>query len=133
MSSRLFRRFRHVSERGEGQTQLIITLAVIGLLVFVGIKAGPVYWQEKNIKYDMEELTRKAGIGSVGFQKDDQIQREAKKILNTHQAPDDAKFECVKSGGTVTTKVSYMVPIEFYVYTWNYEVNLEMKDALGRF
>jgi hypothetical protein len=133
MSSRLFRRFRHVSERGEGQTQLIVTLSIIALIAFVGIKAGPVYWQEKNIKYDMEELTRKAGIGSMGFQRDDQIQKEAKKILNSNQAPDDTKFECTKSGGTITTKVSYMVPIEFYVYTWNYEVNLEIKDAIGKY
>lgn len=133
MKIRLFRRSRRFSERGEGQTQLIVTLAIVGLIGFIAVKVVPVYWQEKNVKYELEELNRKVGIGAKGAQKDDEIQAAGKKILNDNQAPEDAKFECTKGGGTVTSRIIYTVPIEFYVYTWNWEVNLEVKDATGRY
>lgn len=133
MKIRLFRRSRRFSERGEGQTQLIVTLAIVGLLGFVAVKVVPVYWQEKNVKYELEELNRKVSIGSKGFQKDEEVQAGGKKILNDNLCPEDAKFEVTKGGGTVTSKISYTVPIEFYVYTYNWEVSLEVKDATGRY
>ncbi len=133
MKVRLFRRSRRVSERGEGQTQLIVTLSIVGLLAFVAIKVVPVYWQEKNVKYELEELNRKVSVGSKGYIKDEEIRDAGKKMLDGNQVPEDVKFEVVKSGGTVTSKVIYTVPIEFYVYTYNWEVNLEVKDATGRY
>jgi hypothetical protein len=133
MKVRLFRRSRRVSERGEGQTQLIVTLSIVGLLAFVAIKVVPVYWQEKNVKYELEELNRKVSVGSKGYIKDEEIRDAGKRMLDGNQVPEDAKFDVVKSGGTVTSKVIYTVPIEFYVYTYNWEVNLEVKDATGRY
>lgn len=133
MKIRLFGRSRRFSERGEGQTQLIVTLAIVGLLGFIAVKVVPVYWQEKNVKYELEELNRKISIGSKGTQKDEEIRDAGKKVLNDNQCPEDAKFEVNKAGGSVTSKISYTVPIEFYVYTYNWEVNLEVKDATGRY
>ncbi len=132
MKFRLFRGSRRVGERGEGQTQLIVTLTIIGLIGFVAYKIVPVYWQDQNVKYEVQEINRKVSIGSPKFQKDEEIKDQIRKMLDENQVPADAKFSCTKAAGSAVTTVSYTTPIEFYVYTYNWETSIEAKDGLAR-
>lgn len=117
------------AERGEGQAQLIVVLTVVAIIGFILFKTLPVYWREQNVKNELTEMARKYAIGAKGYENEKQLENEWKKISDEFQVPEEAKFTSKRQGGKVTLNVQYTEPINFLVYTYNWEVNAEVSDA----
>jgi hypothetical protein len=125
---RIFSPHPRRAQRGEGRAQFIITLAVIGTLIFVGYKTLPVYWQEKNFQYEIEDLTRKAAIRSKGYENPKKVQEQFERTRNQFEVPVEAQFGFEDKGGVMRTTVNYTVPIDFFVYTYDWTVKIEVKE-----
>ncbi|MDW8218374.1 MAG: hypothetical protein RML57_12355 [Acidobacteriota bacterium] len=127
------RRRSSTTERGEGQAQLIGVLAVVAIIGFILFKTLPVYWREQNVKNELAEMARKYAIGARGYTNEKELETQWKKISDEFQVPEDAKFTSKRQGGKVILNVQYTEPINFLVYTYNWEVNAEASDATGRY
>jgi|GEM_PF-1303030 hypothetical protein len=121
------------AERGEGYGQLIFVLAVVAIIGFVLFKTLPVYWREQNVKNELTDMARKYAIGAKGFTTEKELETQWSKIRNEFDVPEEAKFTANRQGGKVTLKVQYTEPINFLVYTYNWEVNAEASDSIGRY
>lgn len=121
------------AERGEGQAQLIGVLTVVAIIGFILFKTLPVYWREQNVKNELADMARKHAIGAKGFLTEKELENEWKKISNEFQVPEEAKFTSKRQGGKVILNVQYTEPINFLVYTYNWEVNAEVSEATGRY
>ncbi len=121
------------NERGDAQAQFFGVLAVVAIIGFILFKILPVYWREQNVKNELAELARKHAIGAKGFITEKELETQWSKISNEFQVPEDAKFTLKRQGGKVILNVQYTEPINFFVYTYNWEVNAEASDATGRY
>ncbi|OYT72263.1 MAG: hypothetical protein CFK52_05435 [Chloracidobacterium sp. CP2_5A] len=129
----VLRRPIRAAERGEGQGQLIAVLSVVIIAGFIIFKTLPVYWREQNVKNELADMARKFAIGAKGFTTEKELESQWAKISNEFQVPEEAKFESKRQGGKVILTVKYTEPINFLVYTYDWEVNAEASDATGRY
>ena len=129
----VLRRLVRTTERGEGQGQLIAVLAVVAIIGFVIFKTLPVYWREQNVKNELTDMARKFAIGAKGFATEKELETQWAKIRNEFDVPEEAKFTANRQGGKVILKVQYTEPINFLVYTYDWEVNAEASDSIGRY
>ncbi len=129
----ILRRPIRAAERGEGQGQLIAVVSVVALAGFIAFKIMPVYWREQNVKNELVDMARKSAIGAKGYLTDKELESQWAKISNEFQVPEEAKFIVKQQSGKVTLTVQYTEPINFLVYTYNWEVNAEASDTRGRY
>jgi len=129
----VLRRPVRTTERGEGYGQLIAVLAVVATIGFILFKTLPAYWREQNVKNELAELARKYAIGAKGYITEKELENQWLKISNEFNVPEEAKFTVNRQGGKVTLKVQYTEPINFLVYTYDWEVNAEASDSTGRY
>ncbi|MFQ3580838.1 MAG: hypothetical protein SNJ67_07360 [Chloracidobacterium sp.] len=129
----VLRRPTRSTERGEGQGQLIAVLSVVAIVGFIIFKTLPVYWREQNVKNEITDMARKFAIGAKGFVTEKELESQWSKISNEFNVPEEAKFTATRQGGKVVLKVQYTEPINFLVYTYDWEVNAEVSDSIGRY
>jgi hypothetical protein len=129
----VLRRPVRATERGEGQGQLIAVVTIVAIIGFIIFKTLPVYWREQNVRNELTEMARKFAIGAKGFATEKELENQWLKISNEFDVPQEAKFTADRQGGKVILKVQYTEPINFLVYTYDWEVNAEASDSIGRY
>ncbi|MGQ9898094.1 MAG: hypothetical protein ACUVR8_11130 [Acidobacteriota bacterium] len=129
----VLRRPVRTTERGEGQGQLIAVVTTVAIIGFIIFKTLPVYWREQNVKNELADMARKFAIGAKGFATEKELENQWVKISNEFNVPEEAKFTANRQGGKVILKVQYTEPINFLVYTYDWEVNAEASDSTGRY
>lgn len=129
----MLRRPARTAERGEGQGQLIAVVTIVAIIGFIIFKTLPVYWREQNVKNELADMARKFAIGAKGFASEKELESQWQKISNEFNVPEEAKFTANRQGGKVILKVQYTEPINFLVYTYDWEVNAEASDSVGRY
>jgi len=105
------------SDSGEGFVKGIFTLAILALLVFVGVKAVPVYFDN----YQLADYIRDRAIrASVERTAPDIIQNEVVRYAQNLGLPISRDNVRVTSGDlTVKIQIDYTVPVDLKFYTWN--------------
>ncbi len=129
----VLRRPVRATERGEGQGQLIAVVTIVAIIGFIIFKTLPVYWREQNVRNELTDMARKFAIGAKGFATEKELESQWLKISNEFNVPQEAKFTSDRQGGKVILKVQYTEPINFLVYTYDWEVNAEASDSIGRY
>ncbi len=129
----VLRRPVRATERGEGQGQLIAVVTIVAIIGFIIFKTLPVYWREQNVRNELTDMARKYAIGAKGFTTEKELESQWLKISNEFNVPQEAKFTADRQGGKVILKVQYTEPINYLVYTYDWEVNAEASDSIGRY
>ncbi|WP_058867385.1 hypothetical protein [Chloracidobacterium thermophilum] len=129
----VLRRPVRATERGEGQGQLIAVVTIVAIIGFIIFKTLPVYWREQNVRNELTDMARKYAIGAKGFATEKELEGQWLKISNEFNVPQEAKFTADRQGGKVILKVQYTEPINYLVYTYDWEVNAEASDSIGRY
>ncbi len=129
----VLRRPVRAAERGEGQGQLIAVVTIVAIIGFIIFKTLPVYWREQNVRNELTDMARKYAIGAKGFATEKELESQWLKISNEFNVPQEAKFTADRQGGKVILKVQYTEPINYLVYTYDWEVNAEASDSIGRY
>jgi hypothetical protein len=110
-------------ERGGGKINLLLTLIVVGFLVFAGIKIVPVYVNNYELQDSMETEARFA----VSNRKTPvQIREDVWKKVVELGVP--AKQDNLKvtygQDGTIQLTLDYTVGINLLVYQWNKDFHI---------
>ena len=104
------------SDSGLGRGRLIVELTVLGALVYVGIKALPVYVQN----YELSDYIRQLAVqATVQRSTAEVIQQQVVVFAQNLDLPVDRDNVQVAVGGSaVTIALDYSVPVDLRVYTW---------------
>jgi hypothetical protein len=107
------RRDRH-PEHGGGGTKLVLTLVVLGSMVFAGLKIVPVYVNNYQVQDAIESEARFA-IGNRSALKD--IREDLwKKIQEIGIPVKNEDIKVTTTPGTVQITLDYSVPVDLLVY-----------------
>ncbi|MCI0485133.1 MAG: hypothetical protein L0229_00760 [Blastocatellia bacterium] len=112
-------------ERGAVKIKTLLAFAVLAVAVFVVIKVVPVYVEQRQVIYEIDELARTAAIRSY---KADKINKDIEKLLRDFDLPPSSvNYEPSDRGVQIT--VGYQRDIDFLVTTWVWRVD---HKALGK-
>ena len=109
-------RTRKIGERGGSKVSLVLTLLILGIMVFVAVKICPVYFANYQMQDSLESESRFALTGYPKKTPDDvrnDIWNKAKELGIPAQK--DA-IRIAMDSGSVEIGLDYSVPIDLSVY-----------------
>jgi hypothetical protein len=117
-----------MNERGGARGSAILTLLVLGSLVFAGVKIVPVYIT--NYQFN-DALKTEVQFALSGYPRktEDDIKDDVYKEAMKDGIPikrDDV--HAVINGSLVTITIDYTVPIDLKVYLWNKDFHLNVDN-----
>ncbi len=107
-----------LDSEGKGFIGCMIAIILIALIIFVGIKLGPVYYTNYLFEEDLKNITSEAG---ARYMNNDEIIRNilsAARENSIRMTPEDAQknIKIERYAGQVHINVEYFVPVDFLVY-----------------
>jgi hypothetical protein len=112
-------------ERGAVSIKTILTFGILAVVVFAVVTIAPVYVEEREVIYDVEELAR---ISAVRNYNADKIKEGIQRIRADHDLPEDS-ISLEAFGDNVRIKVNYNRDLYFLITTYEWRVE---KTVLGR-
>jgi len=107
-------------ERGAISLKVLLGLLLVGAAVFVVIKVAPVYIDERQVTYKVDELANKS---TVRNSKEDDIKKAIEVIKREYNLPEDSINLVSREAGKVQISVSYQKDIDFLVTTYKWKVH----------
>lgn len=114
--------------RGESNTKLIVALSIIAIVGYIIYSIMPLYYKEQQLNHDIKEEAR---VGAINGREIKLIEKSCQKIVDDLNFPTDLKTEVVRKGDNLTIKCTGIVPVNFFVYTYPYNVKVEQTAAKG--
>lgn len=105
-------------ERGEGNLRLVIALALMAYIGYVGVKNVPIYLDVQNLKYDVEEVARTNGAQGITL---DKVQPQVTKLAQKYQL-DPKELSVKQSGPNLTVSVSTQKELDFLFTTYVWQI-----------
>ena len=107
----------------KGAVTIKAALIVVSLLaiIFVAIKTVPVYVEQEQVKHATDELANKAAYG-MSVYNEEKINKEIQNICRDYNLPEGSINLASKESGKAQIAVKYVVPIDFVVTTYNWQV-----------
>ena len=106
-------------ERGAISIKALLTLLLIGAAVFVVIKIAPVYIDERQVTYKVEDLASKSAVRNS---KEDVIQKAIEAIQKEYDLPENSINLVSREPGRVQISISYQKNIDLLVTTYQWKV-----------
>ena len=106
-------------ERGAISIKALLGLifAVVG--AFLLIKITPVYINEREVLYKVDELANKSAVRNT---KEEDIKKAIERIRKDHELPENSINLVSSETGKVQISISYTIPIDFLVTTYDWKV-----------
>jgi hypothetical protein len=104
-------------ERGGSKLNTVLTLLIVGFLVFCGVKVVPAYFANYQLQDSMETEARFAIANHKG---EEDIREDIWKKVQELDIP--AKRENIKitnSQGSVSISLDYVIPVDLRVYQFS--------------
>lgn len=108
-----------VDERGAISIKALLTLLLAAIAIFVVVNFVPVYVEQRQVLFEVEELARVAAVRSY---KDERINQDIKKIRGEFNLPDDS-ISLVSRDKGVQIVVGYSKTIDLLVTTYTWRVD----------
>jgi hypothetical protein len=117
MSSYAKKRFRGQSGAVEIKTVLAVGFIVVAIVVL--IKIIPVYFEQREITYETDELARKAALGLTVYSPA-KINQELEEIQHKHELPEGSLALGARTDNSAQISVKYTKNIDFFItnYSW---------------
>ncbi|MFY9554932.1 MAG: hypothetical protein WAV20_18740 [Blastocatellia bacterium] len=107
-------------ERGAISIKALLTLVVVAVVAFLGIKIAPAYVEQQKVVHDVNELAR---IAAVRSWKEDRINQDIKRITGEYDLPEGGINFVNRSEKGVQIAVSYQRNIDLLVTTYAWRVD----------
>jgi hypothetical protein len=105
-------------ERGEGRIGVIISLVILIVLIYLGVKYVPVMINSYNLRDFIEEEARYAAVRKGDEDIRDRVYQKAQDLT---LPVEKASIKIQRSRHELTISVNYMVPIETPVFTHKWQ------------
>lgn len=100
------------NERGAARLKLIIVLAVVALVVYMGVQYVPVAYQSYSFKKFMDETAEKAAASSLPTeQKGSWVESQLRGSAKDYGVPPDAKITHVFQENQMAVTVQFTRPV----------------------
>jgi hypothetical protein len=112
---------RDLGERGGAKFKLVVTLAILGAMVFAAVKIVPVYFADYEFKDALNSESRFALTGYPKRNVEDIRDDVLKKALDLGIPAKREAIQVSLSNGAVDISLDYAVPIDLGFYQWTPE------------
>jgi hypothetical protein len=112
---------RRAAERGEGNAKLIVTLVIFATVGYLIYSMMPIYYKHQQLTHDIREAAR---VGAINGRSAAQVQPEVDKIIAEIGFPEKIESKVEVTGKILKITCTGTMPINFFVYTYPYEVNV---------
>ncbi|HLG17697.1 MAG TPA: hypothetical protein VJH03_24855 [Blastocatellia bacterium] len=109
-----------LEERGAVKIQVVLTFLALAIVAFVVIRVAPVYFDERQVIYRVEEVANKA---TVRNSKEKEITTEIERIRQEFSLPEGAIKLTSREENRTRLVVNYSVTIDFLVTTYSWQVD----------
>lgn len=117
---------RRLGQRGEGQLGCIVGLLVFVAALFVAYKMIPVKVRAAELRQEVVDQAKAAG-----FRRDKQIEAAILAKAKELELPVSKSDLTIRRGGsTIKVEVSYVVPVEFPGYTYQWKFNHRAENPI---
>jgi hypothetical protein len=119
---------RH-TERGEARVKFLVTIAVIGVIAYVGYQYVPVAIQAYQFRDYMQQTVDKA---SALGQRDEWVKGSLKASFHDFSVPPDAVVTAAQRDGRMEARVQFTKPISlpFYIYEYKFDHTAKSTELL---
>jgi hypothetical protein len=109
-------RVDRMKQRGGSKTNLVVTLLVLGAMVFAAVKIIPVYFANFQLQDAIESESRFALTGYPKKSVDDIRDDVWRKVQDLGVPAQKEAIEVAVANGSVSIELNYAVPIDLSVY-----------------
>ena len=106
-------------ERGAISIKVLLILILIGGAAFIVIKIAPVYIDERQVTYKVDDLANKSAVRNS---KEDQIFKAIEVIRKEYDLPEDSITLVSREQGRVQISINYQKDIDLLVTTYQWRV-----------
>ena len=106
-------------ERGAISIKVLLILILIGGAAFIVIKIAPVYIDERQVTYKVDDLANKSAVRNS---KEDQIYKAIEVIRKEYDLPEDSITLVSREQGRVQISINYQKDIDLLVTTYQWRV-----------
>jgi hypothetical protein len=116
-----------LNSEGKGLIGCIGAIILLAVLVFAGIKLGPIYYTNFIFEEDIKNVTSRAG--ARGLKNDiiieDILELARRKDINLTKENASKNITIERYAGMVHIEVRYFVPVDFLVMEKNFEFEIK--------
>ena len=117
---------KRATERGAVRIQTLLTFVAIGIVVLVLVKIAPVYTEQRQILFDVDELAHKSAVRNL---KADEIKKAIGELSTKYALPNGSINLVAHDQNKAHISVSYKKTINFIVTDYDWKVD---HTALGK-
>ena len=105
-------------DRGAISIKAMVSLALAATALFIVFKVAPVYWDEQQVKHQLDELARITANQSI---KPERISKRIEEIRAEFNLPENSITMTAIGNQTAQFALKYSVTIDFFVssYVWS--------------
>ena len=107
-------------ERGAISIKVLLALVLLGIAAFLVIKIAPVYVNERQVTFKVDDLANKSAVRNS---KEDIIKKAIEAIQKEYDLPENSINLVSRELGKVQISISYQKDIDFLVTTYQWKVN----------
>ncbi|MEK6321503.1 MAG: hypothetical protein AABN33_07455 [Acidobacteriota bacterium] len=107
-------------ERGAVSIKALLTLVLLAVVAFTVIKIAPVYVDERQVKYDVDDLANKSAVRNS---KEVDIKKAIEAIKKEYNLPENSINLVSREPGRCQISISYQRDIDFLVTTYQWKVD----------
>jgi hypothetical protein len=117
---------QHASERGAVSIKTLLTFAFIGAVILTLVKILPVYAEQRQIIFDVDELANKCAIRNI---KTDDVKKAITELTSKYSLPEGSISLISHEQDRAQITLSYKKSIDFLVTKYDWKVD---HVALGK-
>jgi len=107
-------------ERGAISIKVLLTLILIGIAAFIVIKITPVYIDERQLAFKVDDLANKSAVRNT---KEVDINKAIEIIRQEYELPENSISLVSREPGRIKISINYQKDIDFLVTTYQRKVN----------
>lgn len=107
-------------ERGAISIKVLLALVLLGIAAFLVIKIAPVYVNERQVTFKVDDLANKSAVRNS---KEDIIKKAIEAIQKEYDLPENSINIVSREAGRVQISLSYQKDIDLLVTTYQWKVN----------
>ena len=111
---------RRPGERGAISIKTLLALVLVAVAALVVIKVAPVYIDERQVIYKVDDLANKSAVRNT---KEADINKAIEAIQKEYDLPENSINLVSREAGRVQISVSYQRSIDFLVTTYQWKVD----------
>lgn len=109
-----------VNERGAVSIKTILVMTLSALTIFSVFKVTPVYMEQRQVVYEVDELANKAAVRNL---KAEEIKKAAESLRSKYELPEGSINVMNVSENKAQINVSYNRVIDLLVTKYNWKVD----------